>query len=164
MCRQWRGAAVVVARCVGGAGAGVNAVVCVRAGGRRRWRRARCAGAGGGTTGVGRRGWRRNKRRRDGRRSAAAARKVCGCDDGRRGNAAGGGGGVAQRRWGRKRRRRGVDYDAVASGGESHMTCGPRRISYRRLIRRLGFEHRLISSVWFTRNSAKSASVRRLNR
>jgi hypothetical protein len=109
------------------------------------------------TTGVGRRGWRRNKRRRDGRR----------CDDGRRGNAAGGGGGVAEQAanadGGRRcsttavrakavkvkaeRRLENKSEQRVVSGQERNMTCGPRRFSYRRLIRHLGFEHRLIASV-----------------
>jgi hypothetical protein len=35
----------------------------------------------------------------------------------------------------------------VVSRQERNMTCGPRSFSYRRLIRRLGFEHRLIASV-----------------
>jgi hypothetical protein len=35
----------------------------------------------------------------------------------------------------------------VVSGQESNMTCGPRRFSYRRLNRCLGFERRLIASV-----------------
>jgi hypothetical protein len=52
----------------------------------------------------------------------------------------------------------------VMSRQERNMTCGPRSFSYRRLNRRLGFEHRLIASVQFTRNPAKSVSVRRLNR
>jgi hypothetical protein len=34
-----------------------------------------------------------------------------------------------------------------ASRQESYMTGGPRRFCYRRLIRRLGFERRLIASV-----------------
>jgi hypothetical protein len=36
---------------------------------------------------------------------------------------------------------------AVASGEKSYMTGGPRGFPYRRLIRRLGFKHRLIASV-----------------
>jgi hypothetical protein len=39
------------------------------------------------------------------------------------------------------------DERAAANRQESNMTCGPRSFSYRRLIRRLGFEHRLIASV-----------------
>jgi hypothetical protein len=39
------------------------------------------------------------------------------------------------------------DERAAANRQESNMTCGPRRFSYRRLIRRLGFERRLIASV-----------------
>jgi hypothetical protein len=39
------------------------------------------------------------------------------------------------------------DKRSAASGQESNMTCGPCRFSYRRLIRRLGFECRLIASV-----------------
>jgi hypothetical protein len=52
----------------------------------------------------------------------------------------------------RRRRRRRVELETngskwVLSRQERNMTCGPRRISYRRLIRRLGFDHRLIASV-----------------
>jgi hypothetical protein len=39
------------------------------------------------------------------------------------------------------------DKRAAVSGQESYMTGGPRRFSYRRLIRCLGFERRLIASV-----------------
>jgi hypothetical protein len=41
----------------------------------------------------------------------------------------------------------GEDERVKASGQESYMTGGPRRFSYRRLIRRLGFERRMITSV-----------------
>jgi hypothetical protein len=56
------------------------------------------------------------------------------------------------------------DERAAASDQESNMTSGPREIAYRRLNRRLGIERRLIASVLFTRNTAKTLSVRRLNR
>jgi hypothetical protein len=41
----------------------------------------------------------------------------------------------------------GEDERVKASGQESYMIGGPRRFSYRRLIRCLGFERRLIASV-----------------
>jgi hypothetical protein len=46
-----------------------------------------------------------------------------------------------------ERRQKRESERVAVSRQESNMTCGPRRFSYRRLIRRLGFEHRLISSV-----------------
>jgi hypothetical protein len=107
---------------VGGAGAGVNAVVCVRAGGRRRRRRARCAGSGGGV-----------------------AEQAADADGGRRCST------TAVRAKAVKvkaeRRLENKSEQRVVSGQERNMTCGPRRFFYRRLIRRLGFEHRLIASV-----------------
>jgi hypothetical protein len=46
-----------------------------------------------------------------------------------------------------KRRQKNENEQAAASGQESYMTGGPRRFSYHQLIRRIGFERRLIASV-----------------
>jgi hypothetical protein len=61
--------------------------------------------------------------------------------------AADGGARTAEWRAKSKGRRKNESEQTVVSRQERYMTCGPRRFSYRRLIRRLGFEHRLIASV-----------------
>jgi hypothetical protein len=57
--------------------------------------------------------------------------------DGGRGSGEGEGGATAENE----------SEQRVVSEQERNMTCGPRSFSYRRLIRRLGFERRMIASV-----------------
>jgi hypothetical protein len=84
------------------------------------------------------------RRRRDGWRSEAA-RAACGGACGRRKSADGGGGDSGGEGEGSSKNT--SESEWVVSRQERNMTCGPRSFSYRRLIRRLGFEHRLIASV-----------------
>jgi hypothetical protein len=94
----------------------------------RRRRRGRCAGAAGDGAVVASR-W----------HSARVQRGRCGGDgDG------GANDGKVACEWQKAERRR---TRAAVRGQERYMTCGPRGFSYRRLIRRLGFERRLIASV-----------------
>jgi hypothetical protein len=148
---------------------GVDARVCCKVRGRRHGGGAKCAGDGvdgsdGGTVTRGRRcggdggavahGCRRSGARADGGavargRQTAAARKVCRrhAGGGRRRVRAAQGGAVAEATAKAKGRQKMKNEQAAASGQESYMTSGPRGFSYRRLIRRLGFERRLITSV-----------------
>jgi hypothetical protein len=130
MCRRRRGVAVAAARwrtCGAGSEVEQKMLVLWRAGGAEA--RVRAADGGGALAGS---------RRRRGRRceTAQAAdggtrRRQCGCGE----NGEGEGAAHSEKRAGGSERE------------ESNMTCGPRIFSYRRLIRRLGFEHRLIASV-----------------
>jgi hypothetical protein len=139
----------------------VRAVVvqcgCACAVQKARWRRGRwCGGArtadGGGAVAVQAacgRGWggASNARRRwsDCARGGRRWRRGC-ASGGRRPAAQHGGGGDGGEGEGEGAVKT-EDERAVANKQESNMTCGPRRFSYRQLIRRLGFERRLIASV-----------------
>jgi hypothetical protein len=118
--------------------------------GQRRRGRTRAAGSGAGASGGGARaavqcvdasGRGRGNAAAHGRRAAAAHGRRAAAACGRRATAAhgrhegeGSSGNESASKW-------------VVSRQERNMTCGPGRNSYRRLIRRLGFEHRLIASV-----------------
>jgi hypothetical protein len=102
--------------------------------------------------------WRRRGRSAGGVRECTGGGERSGCTRGgrrwRRGCARGGrrrtaAGGESEGEGAVKteRRQKRESERVAVSRQESNMTCGPRRFSYRRLIRRLGFEHRLIASV-----------------